>query len=48
MFKVFKENTVLMRKQIGILSREIKAVRKKQMEIPEIKNTKSKVKKLIR
>lgn len=35
-----------MNKNVGHLSREIKARRKKQMEIPEI-NTKSEMKKLI-
>lgn len=47
MFKVLKENIVLMSKQVGNLRREINAVRKKQMKIPEIKNTNSKMKKLI-
>ena len=36
-----------MSKQVGNLSRENKARRKKQMEISEIRNTKSEMKKLI-
>lgn len=44
MFKVLKENMVLMSKQIVHLSREIEAIKKKQMDIPGIESTKSKMK----